>query len=75
MFMNGLGGPALVRAYALELLVDAARQHNTNRPQPSRRRSAAALGWVLGGTGRLLIRLSDWLARRIVTPLMIDICS
>jgi len=75
MFINSLGGPALVRAYALELLVDAAQQHNTNRPQPSRRRSAAALGWVLGGTGRLLIRWSDWLARRTVTPPMIDICS
>jgi hypothetical protein len=75
MFINSLGGPALVRAYALELLVDAAQQHNTNRPQSSRRRSAAALGWVLGGTGRLLIRWSDWLARRSVTPPMIDICS
>ena len=80
MFINSLGGPALVRAYALELLVDAAQQHNaqqhnTNRPQPSRRQSAAALGWVLGGTGRLLIRWSDWLARRSVTPPMIDICS
>jgi len=75
MFMNTFGGPALVRAYALELLVDAVQHQKANRPQPSRRRSAAALGRILRGAGRQLIRLGDRLASRSVMPPMIDICN
>ena len=75
MFMNGLGGPALVRAYALELLVDAVRQREANRAEVSRRRLTTAFGSILRSTGRLSIRLSDWLAGRSVTAPAIDVCG
>jgi len=75
MFMNGLAGPVLVRAYALERLVDAVQQRKAGRPEPSRRGSTAALGWVLRAAGRRLIRLGDWLQNRSLPPPMIDICG
>ena len=34
MLMNYLGGPGLVKAYSLELLTDALRQHRASRPRP-----------------------------------------
>ena len=75
MFMNGLTGPVLVRAYALEQLVEAARQLKAGRPEPSRRGWTVVLGWVLRAAGGRLIRLGDWLQNRSLPPPMIDICS
>ena len=55
MLMPYWGGPALVKAYSLELLVDAARQHRASRPQPSPRRLSVAFGRALCGTGSTLV--------------------
>jgi hypothetical protein len=64
----------LVKAYSLELLVDAVRQHQAGRPQPSPRRLSVAFGRALRGTGRLLTRLGDRLASRQATPSVFEGC-
>jgi hypothetical protein len=59
MDIKYLGGPGLVRAYSLELLAEAARQHRHQPALPRQRRLLPALGRVLRGIGRPLTRLGD----------------
>ena len=74
MFMPYWGGPGLVKAYSLELLVDAVRQHQASRPHPSPRRWSVAFGRVLRSTGRLLTRWGDRLESRRTTPSILSGC-
>ncbi len=74
MFMPYWGGPGLVKAYSLELLVDAVRQHQASRPQPSPRRLSLGFGRALRTIGRLLTRLGDRLANRQATPSLFNGC-
>jgi hypothetical protein len=74
MVMYHWGGPGLVKAYALELLVDAARQRAAARPPRSRRRLTAAIGRARRATGALLTRLGDGLAARPATSPVSEIC-
>ena len=62
MTIKYFGGPGLVRAYSLELLAEAARQHWERPTPPRRRRLAPALGRALRAVGAPLIRLGDRLA-------------
>ena len=75
MVMQYWGGPGLVKAYCLELLVDAVRQSEATRPQRSRRRLSAAIGQVLRAAGALLTRLGDRLAAGPARSTAIEICG
>ena len=75
MLMEYWNGPGLVKAYALDLLVDAVRQHRASRPQPSRRRLAAVCGRALRAAGAFLTRLGDRLANRPARFPAIDSCG
>lgn len=69
------GGPGLVRAYSLELMVEAYRQHAVAKSQQPHGRYRAAFGRALLWVGSQLTELGDRLTARPGEPTLCRVAA